>query len=81
MDDRLGVAGRTAAILIALLATLLLAGGAFLYVDERAHDRAAVADRAGALASAIAASLEIAGPGFVNLRLRPEVWLAGLAGV
>ncbi|HET8732982.1 MAG TPA: arginine--tRNA ligase [Anaeromyxobacteraceae bacterium] len=27
------------------------------------------------------ASLEIAGPGFVNLRLRPEVWLAGLAGV
>ncbi len=58
MDDRLGVAGRTAAILIALLATLLLAGGAFLYVDERAHDRAAVADRAAALSAAIAASLD-----------------------
>jgi arginyl-tRNA synthetase len=27
------------------------------------------------------ASMEIAGPGFVNLRLRPEVWLAGLAEV
>jgi len=26
-------------------------------------------------------SLEIAGPGFVNLRLRPAVWLAGLAEV
>jgi arginyl-tRNA synthetase len=26
-------------------------------------------------------SIEIAGPGFVNLRLRPEVWLAGLAEV
>jgi arginyl-tRNA synthetase len=26
-------------------------------------------------------SLEIAGPGFVNLRLRPEVWLAGLPEV
>ncbi len=26
-------------------------------------------------------SLEIAGPGFVNLKLRPEVWLAGLAEV
>jgi arginyl-tRNA synthetase len=26
-------------------------------------------------------SLEIAGPGFVNLRLRPTVWLAGLAEV
>jgi arginyl-tRNA synthetase len=26
-------------------------------------------------------SLEIAGPGFVNLRLRPEVWLSGLAEV
>jgi arginyl-tRNA synthetase len=26
-------------------------------------------------------SMEIAGPGFVNLRLRPEVWLAGLADV
>jgi arginyl-tRNA synthetase len=27
------------------------------------------------------ASLEIAGPGFVNLRLHPEIWLAGLAEV
>ncbi len=27
------------------------------------------------------ASLEIAGPGFVNVRLKPEVWLAGLAEV
>jgi arginyl-tRNA synthetase len=26
-------------------------------------------------------SMEIAGPGFVNLKLRPEVWLAGLAEV
>jgi arginyl-tRNA synthetase len=26
-------------------------------------------------------SMEIAGPGFVNLKLRPEVWLAGLADV
>ena len=26
-------------------------------------------------------SMEIAGPGFVNLRLRPEVWLAGLSEV
>jgi arginyl-tRNA synthetase len=26
-------------------------------------------------------SIEIAGPGFVNLKLRPEVWLAGLAEV
>ena len=27
------------------------------------------------------ASLDIAGPGFVNVKLRPEVWLAGLAEV
>ncbi|MBS1109465.1 MAG: arginyl-tRNA synthetase, partial [Anaeromyxobacteraceae bacterium] len=26
-------------------------------------------------------SMEIAGPGFVNLKLRPEVWLAGLSEV
>jgi PAS domain S-box-containing protein len=58
VNGRLGIAGRTAAILIALLATLLLAGGAWLYADERATERRAVVERASTLAGALASSLD-----------------------
>ena len=52
-----GVAGRTAAILILLAAGLLLAGGAWLYQDERASERRGVEVRAETLAGALEASL------------------------
>jgi len=57
MTSRLGVAGRTAALLILLAAGLLLAGGAWLYRDERAFERRAVEDRGAALAAAVEGSL------------------------
>ena len=58
MGTRLGVAGRTAALLIGLASLLLLAGGAWLYVDERGAERRAVEARASALAAALAGSLD-----------------------
>ena len=58
MEHRLGVAGRTAAILIGLTSVLLLAGGAWLYLDERASERRAVVDRASTLAAALESSLD-----------------------
>ncbi len=58
MGSRLGVAGRTAALLIGLASLLLLAGGAWLYVDERDSERRAVEVRASALAGALASSLD-----------------------